>query len=157
MKILLLTDGSAHSAAAARWLADNARKLTAPLDIHLLHVHLPLPYPAAAAVVGRGAVERYFHEASEEALAGVAEILQRAQLSFEKTWIVGEVTPAIAAHVRDGAFDLVVMGSHGRGALLNLAMGSVATKCLALLQIPVLVVPAARAAPQLHAPPLASA
>ena len=100
MKILLLTDGSPHSAAAARWLADNARKLTAPLDIHLLHVHLPLPYPAAAAVVGRGAVERYFHEASEEALAGVAEILQRAQLSFEKTWIVGEVTPAIAASGR---------------------------------------------------------
>jgi len=35
---------------------------------------------------------------------------------------------------------LVMMGSHGHGALANLVTGSVATKVLALSKVPVLLV-----------------
>jgi len=36
--------------------------------------------------------------------------------------------------------DLIVMGSHGRGALMNLFMGSIATQVLAQAKQPVLII-----------------
>ena len=38
----------------------------------------------------------------------------------------------------DGGFDLRIMGSHGPGKVVKLAMGSVATKGLAQCKLPVL-------------------
>ena len=141
MNALLLTDGSDRSLEAARWLVRQAAELRDPPRIHLLHVHPPLPYPRAVDVVGREAVEGYQREASEEALAPAAAILGQAGLHFHKSWTVGEVATSIAEYARVGKFDLVVMGTHGHGALLNLALGSVATKCIATPQLPVVVVP----------------
>jgi len=46
----------------------------------------------------------------------------------------------IAKTATDGKFDLVVMGSHGHGALVNLVVGSVATEVLASCKVPVLIV-----------------
>jgi nucleotide-binding universal stress UspA family protein len=40
----------------------------------------------------------------------------------------------------DGEFDLVVMGSHGHSAVVNLVMGSIATQVLAHCKVPVLLV-----------------
>ena len=143
LKILLLTDGSTHSLAAVGWLVRHAAGLREPPDVRLLHVHPPLPYPRAGEVVGRAAVERYQREASEEALAPAAAILHRADVAFQPAWTVGEIAASIADYASAGNFDLVVMGTHGHGALLNLALGSVATKCIATLRVPVVVVPRA--------------
>ena len=144
MKLLLLTDGSSHSLEAARWLAGHVGELRDAPDIHVLHVQAPLPYARAGEVVGRAAVEKYQREASEEALAPAAAVLHGAGIGFHKSWTVGEVAPAIADYVEKGKFELVVMGTHGNGALLNLALGSVATKCIATLGVPVVVVPRPR-------------
>ena len=144
MRILLLTDGSDRSLEAARWLASYAARLRETPVIHLLHVHPPLPYPIATEVVGRVAVENYQREESERALAPAAAMLRDAGLAPKESWMVGEAAHAIAGYVDKNGFDLVVMGTHGHGAMLNLALGSIATKCIAALGVPVLVVPARR-------------
>jgi len=53
---------------------------------------------------------------------------------------VGSAGELIAKAAEAGAFDLVVMGSHGHSALGNLVMGSVATRVLAHCKVPVLLV-----------------
>jgi nucleotide-binding universal stress UspA family protein len=53
---------------------------------------------------------------------------------------VGHPSDEIASYAEAGNFDLVVMGSHGVGALKNLVLGSVATKVLARCTVPVLLV-----------------
>jgi nucleotide-binding universal stress UspA family protein len=141
MKILLLTDGSNLSLEAARWLGTHAGDFAAPVDTHLLFVQLPLPYPAAAAAAGRGAVDSYNHETSEGALAPAARVLQQAGVPFKKSWTIGEVVPSISEYARAGGFDLVVMSTHGRGEFTAFALGSVAARCMALLDTPILVVP----------------
>ena len=143
LNILLLTDGSSHSLEAARWVIAHAAELREPPAVRLLHVHPPLPYPGAGQVVGRAAVEKYQRETAEDALAPAASVLHRSAIAFEPAWTVGEIAPTIADYARAGSFDLVVMGTHGHGALLNLALGSVATKCIATLRVPVVVVPRA--------------
>ena len=53
---------------------------------------------------------------------------------------MARVFAAIAKAAQDGSYDLVMMGSHGHGALTNLVMGSVATQVLAHCAVPVLLV-----------------
>jgi nucleotide-binding universal stress UspA family protein len=55
-------------------------------------------------------------------------------------WKVGHAGENIAKMAESGKFDLLVMGSHGHGALGNLVMGSVATQVLAHCSVPVLLV-----------------
>ena len=56
---------------------------------------------------------------------------------MHKTGAAGEV---IAKMAESGKFDMVIMGSHGHGALGNLVLGSVATRVLAHCTSPVLLV-----------------
>jgi len=42
--------------------------------------------------------------------------------------------------VKENVIDMIVMGSHGHGALRGLMMGSVATKVIAATTVPVLII-----------------
>lgn len=46
----------------------------------------------------------------------------------------------IAKVADTGKFDLLVMGSHGHGAIATLVMGSVTTQVLAHCKVPLLIV-----------------
>lgn len=141
MKVLVLTDGSDCSTDAARWLAGHAARFSERPGIHLLHVHPSAPYPRTPGMAGRSPVEKYQREISEQALEPAARVLRDAGLAFEQSWTVGDIATSIADFARAGGFDLAVMGSHGPGTAPNLALGSIATKCIALLGVPIVVVP----------------
>lgn len=141
MKILLASDGSDSSKRAARYLAAHVAGLAAKPEVHVLNVHPSIPYPKAAAVVGKAALQRYYREECEAALAVAEKPLRKAGIAFKSSWRTGAVVEEIGAFAKKKGIDLIVMGSHGRGMIANLAMGSVTTKVIASLQTPVLVVP----------------
>ena len=140
MNILLTADGSDYTKRAARYLAGHLSALTEAPAIHVLHVHPALPYARAASVLGKKAVEKYYREESEAALAVAEKELRKAGVAFDSAWKVGDVVGEIAAFVKKKDIDLVVMGSRGHGAIANLALGSTAAKVLATLKTPVLIV-----------------
>jgi nucleotide-binding universal stress UspA family protein len=140
MKILIAVDGSPYTRAATRYIVRHKDSFSAPLEIHLLHVQPPIPYPRAAAVAGKAAVDKYQREESQAALAVAEKELTAAGIPFKSAWRVGEIAKVVESHARENGIDLVVMGSHGHGALAGLAMGSAATKLIASLTVPVLVV-----------------
>ena len=140
MKILLAADGSPHTRSAARQLGRHVGWFAEPPEVHVVHVHAPIPYPGAASVVGKTAVEKYQREESEAALAVAEDELGKAHITYRASWRVGEIASELAGYVKANGIDLVVMGSHGKGALANLALGSVATKCIATLEVPVMIV-----------------
>jgi nucleotide-binding universal stress UspA family protein len=140
MKILIAVDGSSYTQAAARYIVRNRKSFSSPLEIHLFHVQPPIPYPGAAAVAGRDAVETYQREESLAALAPAEKELTQAGIEFTAGWRVGAVAPTIENYAREHQIDLAIIGSHGHGALASLAMGSVSTKLLATLSVPVLVI-----------------
>jgi nucleotide-binding universal stress UspA family protein len=53
---------------------------------------------------------------------------------------IGEASKVILDAARDGGFDLVVMGTHGRTGLSHLVLGSVAERVLRRAPCPVLTV-----------------
>ena len=70
----------------------------------------------------------------------MVKFLERHGIKAKSEWQVGPVGETIAKFADEGKFDLLIMGSHGYGALGNLVMGSVATQVLANSKVPVLLV-----------------
>lgn len=140
MKILLAADNSEFTRRAARHLATHLSWFAATPEVLVLHVHPPIPYPGAAAAAGKAAVEKYLREDSEAALRTATKELDKANVRYSARWVTGTAAGEIAAAVKKDKVDLVVMGSHGEGALSNLVLGSVATKVIASIKTPVLIV-----------------
>jgi nucleotide-binding universal stress UspA family protein len=139
MNILLAVDGSEYSRKTASWLAANVSLLSMKPKITVLNAHAPIPVGAAPAV-GKKAVERYYREECEAALAPSRAVLERAGVEHEVAWEVGEPAKAIVDAAGKHKANLIVMGSHGEGSLAGLLLGSVVTKVLARCKVPVLVV-----------------
>lgn len=85
-------------------------------------------------------VERYYQEEGEKVLASVTKFLARHNVNAKVMIKVGAAGEMIAKVAESGKFDLVVMGTHGHGALGKLVMGSVSTQVLAKCDVPVLLV-----------------
>lgn len=140
MKILLAVDGSAYSRKAVRHLMRHFDWFRNPPELHLLHVKLPLPPGRARSFLGDDTVNQYYKSESEAALAPSEKLLRKEAIPFQSAYRVGDIAGEIQSYVKKNKIDMIVMGSHGHGALENLVMGSVATKVLAVTQVPVLIV-----------------
>ncbi|MEJ2803333.1 nucleotide-binding universal stress UspA family protein [Comamonas sp. BIGb0124] len=139
MKILLAVDGSAYTKKMLAYLAAHDGLLTPNHDYHLLTVQPELP-PRARAALGKEAVTTFYAEESDRVLKPVETHLARRGIASKRVVKTGSAGQVIANVAQAGAYDLVVMGSHGKSALGNLIIGSVATKVLAECKVPVLIV-----------------
>jgi nucleotide-binding universal stress UspA family protein len=133
--------GSRRALAAARRLArDTGATLT------LAHVR-PTSDIRAAVVEERGDLLR---RGAASLRAGIAAHYRRKLASLtrgrpgERSRVLpGTPEVALCREARRG-FDLIVMGSRGRGAVTTLFLGSTAQRTLARSPVPVLVVPVRR-------------
>ena len=139
MKILLAVDGSAYSKKMLAYLATHDGMFATSHDYTVFTAQPALP-PRARAAVGKEIVDKYYADESEKVLAPVTKFLLRHGINAKSAWKVGPAGASIAKLAEEGAFDLLVLGSHGHGALANLVMGSVATQVLAQCKVPVLMV-----------------
>jgi nucleotide-binding universal stress UspA family protein len=141
--IMLATDGSAACDQATRTAIGLARTHGARLTA----VYVVDPYPylgiGQANPLGFQAYISAAHAHAGKALGRAAELCDDggAPITME-TRIVEEATAAhgIAQTARDEKADLIVVGSHGHGALRKMVLGSVTTRVLAEAAMPVLVV-----------------
>lgn len=139
MKILLAVDGSEYTKKMLAYLATHDELFAVNNQYTVLTVQPSLP-PRVRGAVGKAVVEKYFSEEAEKVLAPVTKFLLRHGIDAKSSWKVGPVGATIAKAAQAGKFDLLVLGSHGHGALVNLVMGSVATQVLANCRMPVLIV-----------------
>ncbi len=139
MKILLAVDGSDYTKKMLAYLTTHSELFTPDNDYTVFTARPALP-PRAISVVGKSVVDGYHLEESEKVLAPVTKFLLRHGIDAKSAWKAGAVGETIAKYAQANKFDLLVMGSHGHGALVNLVMGSVATQVLAHCRVPVLLV-----------------
>ena len=139
MKILLAVDGSVYTKKMLAYLTTHDELFTQGNEYTVFTVQPELP-PRARAAVGKDVVASYHSEEAEKVLAPVSKFLLRHGIDAKSAWKTGPTAETIAKLAASGKFDLLVMGSHGHGTLVNLVMGSVATKVLAHCKVPVLLV-----------------
>lgn len=144
--ILVPYDFSSPAQAAFAHAQQLAR--LAGASIHLLHA---VNAPMLHAITPRGPVRVALPEALRkgarlEAGELLREIASRAREEVEVHVVEGPPTEVICEFAARVAADLIVMGTHGRGASPGSALGSVAERTLRRAPCPVLTVrgPAAR-------------
>ena len=139
MKILLAVDNSKCAMRAVSHVIRNLDSLGTKPQIHLLHVQPPLPGRVTAAL-SRQVVHGYYRDESKKALSPARRALDRRRIRYKEIHLIGEPGLTIAAYAKQGKFPLIVMGSHGQGALSSLVLGSVARKVLANCGTPALII-----------------
>ncbi len=142
-RILICTDGSRVGRRAVREGVELAAALGA--SVIALLVTPPFEPPAGYEALPLAAqIERHAHEsnvAAKRSLDAVARIADDLGVRC-RTLHVGRYPPA-ATIVETAAAercDLIVMGSHGHGALGQLFLGSVTTRVAATCAVPILIV-----------------
>lgn len=80
-------------------------------------------------------------EPHEQRLGGLVETARSDGLTAESVAILGLAAEEIVDAAETHQADVILVGSHGHGALYNLFAGSVVTGILKRSEIPVLVVP----------------
>jgi nucleotide-binding universal stress UspA family protein len=138
MKILIAADGSDYTRRMLDYLADHDW-LRAGHTLTVLTVVLPLPHRAAA-FAGPELAANYYHDDAQQVLGPVREFLRSHAIGAELFSEIGHPAECIARRATEGRFDLVVMGSHGHGAVASIVLGSVAAKVLARCATPVLLI-----------------
>jgi nucleotide-binding universal stress UspA family protein len=139
MKILLAVDGSPYTKKMLAYLVTHPELFGKHNAFTLLTVVEALP-PRARAAVSADLAQSYYDDEAAKVANPAVEFLARHQITPQVVHQVGRAGDHIAQVATDGGFDLVLMGSHGHGALGNLVMGSVATQVLARSKVPVLLV-----------------
>lgn len=139
MKILLALDGSAFSQRVIDYLAAHPSWLDKSNTYTVVTV-VPAVTPRAAAVFDKATLDEYYRDEAETAVGPVRPALAKMGIAPQVQTLIGQPGPEIVKAAEQGAYDLIVMGSHGHSALGSLVMGSVATKVLAGCKVPVLIV-----------------
>jgi nucleotide-binding universal stress UspA family protein len=152
--ILYATDLSANSTHAMRYASKIARQNTARMTIlHVVEAPSPTTYALLSSFLEYNEMKA---KRAEQIAYHIEQIRKRLDQLCEKECRYDpelvervkkiEVREGFAAEeilkeARDGNCDLIVLGTHGKGALENTFVGSVARRVLRRTRRPVLVVP----------------
>lgn len=121
----LALDGSAYGLAAARWLLRHRALFGDKARFKLVHV------------ATSSAPDSVF----DDVFAPVLKLFARQSLPVDSERLRSDDPgAAIAAHARKRRVDVLVMGSHGRGAFESLVLGSVAMRVAAMSDKPLLLI-----------------
>ena len=139
MNILLTADGSPYTKGMLAYVAAHDEWLGA-LHRYVVVTAVPGLPPRAASFLDREVVKGFYRDKAEKIFKPIRAFFKQRGIESEFVLKVGPAADGIAKLVNGGKFDLLLMGSHGHGSLVNVVMGSVATKVLASTTVPVLLV-----------------
>ncbi|WP_049996441.1 universal stress protein [Halococcus sediminicola] len=135
-RILVPTDGSPEVDA----VLDHAASLAAThdADLHALYVINTAGYAGLPGDGAVGGLSAMMNEQGETALDRAAERV--GERLTERVLIEGTPSEEIIDYAEEADCDLVVMGTHGRGGIDRLLLGSVAERVVRTSPVPVLTV-----------------
>lgn len=140
MKILIAVDGSAHADRAIDAVARLAREGLA-LQALLLNVREVPVFYGEVPVPNLGELEEALVQAQDKILADAAQRAERAGLKVDSVHRrVGFAAQELVSEAAEQKVDQIAMGTHGRGAIGSLFLGSVAQRVLHVATVPVLLV-----------------
>ena len=142
-RILVPTDFSEPSDAALQYARMLAGEFGASL--HLLHVFEPPLYLAGVVstevyVADASAIQADLMEQAKNHLAERVTAGDRERYGATTEIVTGQTAATIVQYATERHMDLIVVGTHGRGGMSHLLLGSVAERVVRTAPCPVLTV-----------------
>ena len=148
-RILVPTDFSEPSQDALAYAKGLANAFGSSL--HVLHVLEDLAAHAWTTEVYVAALPGVHEEMERQATERLGELLSEEEKRKYDAKLVlrtGSAFVEVVRHAREEGIDLIVMGTHGRGAIAHMLLGSVAERVVRKAPCPVLTVRQKQAQPE---------
>jgi nucleotide-binding universal stress UspA family protein len=141
-KILVATDFSEPSDAALAYGRELARTFGASLTVlHIVDNILTRAYGVEGVVLSDRDLQREIETSAQRQMDALLFDEDRKTLgAVGLVMTSNSPSAAIVTYAHDASVDLIVMGTHGRGAIAQLLMGSVAERVVRTAPCPVLTV-----------------
>jgi universal stress protein A len=141
-KVLVATDFSEPSEAALAYGRDLARNFGASLTVlHVVDNILARAYGSDGIIMADSELQREIQSAAQQQVDALLFDDDRDTLRAIGVTVTSNApAPAIVTYAREAGTDLLVLGTHGRGAVAHLLMGSVAERVVRTAPCPVLTV-----------------
>ncbi|AKN26439.1 universal stress protein [Stutzerimonas stutzeri] len=140
-RLLVAYDGSDNSKRALQYVVDLARDTGMALQIHVVNVqHEPIIYGEYVTSAMIDELNNSLMAKSRSVLDEAAAMLQAGGLTCETHTQLGNVAEQINDAVKRLGCDTVVMGTRGLGSFTGLVLGSVASRVIHEVSVPVLLV-----------------
>lgn len=147
--ILVPLDGSSFGEHALPLAASLARRAGA--TVHLVHVHQPEAMATVDGIALLGSLDLHLRQDEQAYLADAARrVKEIAPLALTTALVDGDIVPILRAYAEQHNIDLVVMSTHGRGALGRFWLGGIAEDLMRKMTRPVLLVRPEEGKPDLH-------
>lgn len=140
-RLLVAYDGSDNSKRALQYVVDLARDTGMALQVHVVNAqHEPIIYGEYVTSAMIDEVNNSLMAKSRSVLDEAAAMLQAGGLTCETHTQLGNVAEQINDAVKRLGCDTVVMGTRGLGSFTGLVLGSVASRVIHEVSVPVLLV-----------------
>ncbi|MGM0605248.1 MAG: universal stress protein [Halobacteriota archaeon] len=136
--ILVPTDGSAEGRQAIAHAIELATVHDA--SVHALYVVNTASYAGLPMESSWEGVDEMLRADATDAVAEVRQLGDRAGIPVETAVVDGTPSKRIVRYAETEGCDLIVMGTHGRGGIDRLLLGSVTEKVVRASKVPVLTV-----------------
>jgi nucleotide-binding universal stress UspA family protein len=139
--VLVPTDFSETSDSALRYGKALAAAFGATLHVvHIVEEPYGQPWAVEAYGFSLAALQDEWIKDAQSRLADSLTADEKAALHAVTTTVLGHPVMEILRYAKDNAVDLIVMGTHGRGPLGHVVLGSVAERVVRKAPCPVLTV-----------------
>ncbi|MDR3601073.1 MAG: universal stress protein [Desulfosporosinus sp.] len=136
-KILVATDASEYSRRALKSAVELARKFNAEVEV-LFVMHMPMAYDSSVNMYVFS--PKQIDQEGELVLKDTLDKIDTSGVTIIKKKMQGKPVDVILKEIDDENIDMVVMGSHGYGAIAGAVLGSVSQKVLHKAKCSVLIV-----------------
>jgi len=139
--VLVATDFSEPSEVAVRYGRALCEAFNASL--HILHVvpdSMALPWATMADGLAMADVQRQWEREARERLEVLVPEAERSPVRLTLVVRAGDPVRQITGYAGERGADLIVLGTHGRGPVAHMLMGSVAERVVRTAPCPVLTV-----------------
>lgn len=136
-RILIPCDGSENALRAVQSAAQLVQEFPT-VQLELLNVQEPVPHQIFS-VMSEKEVALFQSSAADTILDQAKWILDKAGVTYHAHHRVGSPAEEIARHVHEASCDVVMMGTRGLG-IVNMVIGSVTTKVIHLVDVPVVLI-----------------
>ncbi|NHC62242.1 universal stress protein [Paenalcaligenes suwonensis] len=138
-KILVPVDGSDASSRAVQ-MAISILKSIPDGELHIVTVQAPIVSRNVSRFFAPEVLNEYYQDEGKAALAPAMELATQSGVKFQHSVLTGSVAETIEEYVQLHHCDHIIMGSRGLGAVPGLILGSVTTKVLSLVSVPVTLI-----------------